>query len=145
MQRWLFICFFALLAPMPAAISARAQTPVPKAIDTPVTFQLTVPATVIFYDTVLQPGSYTAMADLKKLVLFRDGRAVASAPVTWKQTKKADKKGGVVSFNTTVEEIHFPDSSRRIVIPESVRSLMYPQIFGTRPPTQKVETRKGRM
>lgn len=145
MQRWLFTCFFALLAPMPAAISVHAQTPAPKAIDTPMTFQLTVPATVVLYDTVLQPGNYTAMADLKKLVLFRDGRAVASAPLTWKQSKKADKKGGLVSFNTTVQEIRFPDSSRRIVIPESVRSLMYPQIFGALPPTQRVQTRKGRM
>lgn len=107
---------FAVLAAIALAlpITARSDnTGQPKAI---VSMSMDLGNSATLGGTELKPGSYSVKADSVKVTLSRGGKAVAEAPVQWKDEAGKASYSSIVTESKQIKEIHFFGKSKYVEI-----------------------------
>ena len=66
--------------------------------------------------TELKPGSYSVRADSVKVTLSRGGKAIAEAPVQWKDEAGKAAYSAIVTESRQIKEIHFSGKSKYVEI-----------------------------
>jgi len=66
--------------------------------------------------TELKPGSYSVRADSVKVTLSRGGKAIAEAPVQWKDEAGRASYSSIVTESRQIKEIHFSGKSKYVEI-----------------------------
>jgi hypothetical protein len=95
-------------------IVARSDnTNAPKAIVS-MSVDLSSPATLGGRE--LKPGSYSVRADSVKVTLSRGGKAIAEAPVQWKEEAGKAAYSTIVTESKQIKEIHFSGKSKYVEI-----------------------------
>jgi hypothetical protein len=95
-------------------IAARSDNAnAPKAIVS-MSVDLSSPATL--GGTELKPGSYSVRADSVKVTLSRGGKAIAEAPVQWKDEAGKAAYSTIVTESKQIKEIHFSGKSKYVEI-----------------------------
>jgi hypothetical protein len=64
----------------------------------------------------LKPGNYSVRADSVKVTLLRGGKAIAEAPVQWKDEAGKAAYSTIVTESKQIKEIHFLGKSKYIEI-----------------------------
>jgi hypothetical protein len=114
----LAITFLAALAlVIPAA--ARQNNPKKSKSTVSATMDLLNPATL--GGKQLKPGTYEVKADDAKLTILKDGKAVAEAPVQWKDESGKSQYSAIVTDGDgkSIKEVHFNGKTRFAQISET--------------------------
>jgi hypothetical protein len=101
----------AMLVVMPLAAGDAAKNGKP-------TTKVNVQRTVTLAGKWLKPGEYRVTASDSKVTLAMDGKAVAEAPVEWKDETSRPTFSMIVITADQVKEIHFSGKMRYVVIVE---------------------------
>jgi hypothetical protein len=64
----------------------------------------------------LKPGNYSVKADSVKVTVLRGGKAIAEAPVQWKDESGKAAYSTIVTESKQIKEIHFLGKSKYIEI-----------------------------
>lgn len=60
----------------------------------------------------LKPASYTVKVDEQKVTFWQNGKAIAEAPITWKDSPNKAQYSSIVTDNNQIREIHFGGKTR---------------------------------
>jgi len=101
---------FALALP----ITARSDNANPPREIVSMSMKLSNPVTL--GGTELKPGSYSVRADSVKVTLSRGGKAIAEAPVQWKDEAGKASYSSIVTESKQIKEIHFFGKSKYVEI-----------------------------
>jgi hypothetical protein len=107
---------FTVLAALALAlpIAARGDNTNPSKAIVSMSVDLSSPATL--GGTELKPGSYSVRADSVKVTLLRGGKAIAEAPVQWKDEAGKAAYSTIVTESRQIKEIHFSGKSKYVEI-----------------------------
>jgi hypothetical protein len=109
---FVFTVLAALALALPIAARSDNTNP-PKAIVS-MSVDLSSPATL--GGTELKPGSYSVRVDSVKVTLSRGGKAIAEAPVQWKDEAGKASYSTIVTESRQIKEIHFSGKSKYVEI-----------------------------
>ena len=109
---FVFTVLAALALALPIAARSDNTNP-PKAIVS-MSVDLSSPATL--GGTELKPGSYSVRADSVKVTMLRGGKAIAEAPVQWKDEAGKAAYSSIVTESRQIKEIHFSGKSKYVEI-----------------------------
>ncbi len=111
-MRYAFLLFAALLLALPVSFGATASNLKP----TTATVRVLAPASV--GGKPLNPGTYQVIADSSTVTFKQHGKAVAAAPVEWKDESRKAESTSLVADNNAITEIHFEGKTRYAVVKE---------------------------
>jgi hypothetical protein len=107
---------FSVLAALALAlpIATRSDNTNPTKTIVSMTMKLSNPVTL--GETELKPGSYSVRADSVKVTLLLGGKAIAEAPVQWKDEAGKAAYSSIVTESKQIKEIHFNGKSKYVEI-----------------------------
>ena len=71
---------------------------------------------ITFGGTEIKPGTYTVTADDSKVTVMQNGKMLAEAPISWKDSAMKASYSNIVTVGDKVTEIHFGGKTRYAAI-----------------------------
>jgi hypothetical protein len=102
----------AVLAILAVAMPLAARSNAPKNSKATATASVNLLSDATIGGKQVKAGTYEAKANESTLILSRDGRVVAEAPIEWKDESSKQKYSAIVTDSGTVKEVHFSGKSR---------------------------------
>jgi hypothetical protein len=102
----------AVLAILAVAMPLAARSNAPKNSKATATASVNLLSDATIGGKQVKAGTYEAKANESTLILSRDGRVVAEAPIEWKDESSKQKYSAIVTDSGTVKEVHFSGKAR---------------------------------
>jgi len=107
---------FTVLAALALALPIAARSDNTNPTKTIISMSVDLSSAATLGGTELKPGSYSVRADSVKVTMLRGGKAIAEAPVQWKDEAGKAAYSASVTESIQIREIHFSGKSNDVEI-----------------------------